>query len=86
MPQISRFLGIIISMYFDDHNPPYFHAQYNKYKIQIRINDLSVIEGKLPPRVLGLVIEWATIHQDELAENWNHIEQKQPLNKIEPLQ
>ena len=86
MPQISRFLGIIISMYFDDHNPPHFHAQYNKYKVQIKIDDLSVIEGKLPPRVLGLVIEWATIHQNELIENWKQIEQKRPLNKIDPLQ
>ena len=86
MPQISRFLGIIISMYFDDHNPPHFHAQYNKYKVQIRINDLSIIEGKLPPRVLGLVIEWAMLHKKELVENWKCIEQKQSLNKIEPLQ
>ena len=86
MPQISRFLGIIISMYFDDHNPPHFHAQYNEYKVQVRIGDLSVIQGKLPPRVLGLVVEWATIHQDELEINWDLIKQKQPLNKIEPLQ
>ena len=86
MPQISRFFGIIISMYFDDHNPPHFHVHYNKHKAQIRINDLSVIAGKLPPRVLGLVIEWASIHKEELAENWNCIEQKQSLNKIPPLQ
>ena len=86
MPQISRFLGIIISMYFDDHNPPHFHIQYNDFKAQIRINDLSVIGGKLPPRVLGLVIEWATIHQSELEDNWKRVEEKQSLKKIEPLQ
>ena len=86
MPQISRFFGIIISMYFDDHNPPHFHAKYNNYKVQISINDLSVINGKLPPRVLGLVLEWATIHKDELIQNWKRIEAKEYLKKIKPLQ
>lgn len=85
MPQISRFLGIIISIYFNEHNPPHFHARYNEFNAQIKIDDLRVIEGKLPPRVLGLVTEWAALHQEELFENWKLAEQMQQLNNIKPL-
>ena len=86
MPQISNFFGIIIKMFFDEHNPPHFHAQYGNHDCCIDIRTFSVIEGYLPPRVLGLVIEWAIINKEELEKNWNLIEQKQPLNKIPPLQ
>jgi hypothetical protein len=57
MPEISRFLGIIITMYLNEHNPPHFHARYGEYKAEIAIETLSVIAGRLPPRVLGLVME-----------------------------
>lgn len=59
MPEISRFLGIIIAMFYKEHNPPHFHVRYNEYKATISINDLALLEEKLPPKVLGLVIEWA---------------------------
>ena len=59
MPEISRFYGIIIAMFYSEHNPPHFHARYGDKKAAILIKDLSVCEGSLPPRVLGLVIEWA---------------------------
>ena len=85
MAQISRFLGIIISMYFDDHNPPHFHARYAEFEAEINIRNPSIMEGDLPPRVLGLVIEWATLHKEELLENWTLRENKQPFKKIEPL-
>jgi hypothetical protein len=86
MPQISRFFGIIISMYFDDHHPSHFHARYAEHEAEIRIDDLSILEGSLPPRALGLVLEWGYLHQSELQSNWKRIEQGlQPL-KIEPLQ
>ena len=85
MPQVSRFFGIIISMYFDDHNPPHFHARYAEFEVEIDIRNLSILEGDLPPRVLGLVIEWALLHKEELLENWKLIENKQSLKKIEPL-
>ncbi|MHB8089665.1 MAG: DUF4160 domain-containing protein, partial [Anaerolineaceae bacterium] len=62
MPEISRFLGIIISMFYDDHNPPHFHARYGDFKAAILIDDFTVKEGNLPARVLGLVIEWASLH------------------------
>jgi len=57
MPQISRFFGIIISMYFNDHNPPHFHAQYGDYEYIISIQDLTILDGKIPSRALGMVIE-----------------------------
>ena len=63
MPQISRFFGIIISMFFNDYNPPHFHARYGEFEALISIEDFSVIEGSLPSRALGLVIEWASIHK-----------------------
>lgn len=58
MPEISRFLGIIITMYFNEHNPPHFHARYGDHRAEIAIETLSIIAGRLPPRVLGLVMEW----------------------------
>ena len=86
MPEISRFYGIIIAMFYSEHNPPHFHARSGKSKAAIRIDDLSVSEGQLPPRVLGLVIEWASKHRDELLEDWEQARNDQPLNKIEPLE
>ena len=85
MPEISRFFGIIISMYFDEHNPPHFHARYGKDYVAIEIRSLRVIEGKISPRVLGLVMEWAFQHQEELMNNWESARKEQPLSKIEPL-
>ena len=69
MPVISRFLGIIIAMFYQDHNPPHFHVRYNEHKAAVSIKDLALLEGKLPPNVLGLVIEWASSHQQELLED-----------------
>lgn len=66
MPEICRFLGIIITMYYNDHPPPHFHVRYNQQKAIIEIESLTILEGKLTPRVLDLVIEWATIHKSEL--------------------
>jgi len=86
MPQISNFFGIIIRMFYDEHNPPHFHAQYGEHKCSIDIRTLGVIEGYLPARVLGLVVEWAILHKEELLDNWHNSEQKKPLNQITPLQ
>ncbi|MBP6827249.1 MAG: DUF4160 domain-containing protein [Saprospiraceae bacterium] len=85
MPQISRFFGIIISMYFNDHNPPHFHAQYGDDECLIEIAGLTVIEGKIPSRAFGMVIEWATLHKDELLANWEKAANLEPLAKILPL-
>jgi len=86
MPEISRFLGIIITMYFNEHNPAHFHARYGEYKAEIAIETLSVIAGRLPPRVLGLVMEWAALHRSELMEDWDLARRQADLKKIAPLE
>ena len=86
MPELCRFLGIIITMYFRDHAPPHFHVRYGDIKVSIDIETLNVIDGKLPPRVRGLVIEWATLHQDELRENWKRACEEKELLAIKPLE
>jgi Domain of unknown function (DUF4160) len=86
MPEISRFFGIIIKKFWDDHNPPHFHAEYGDDRAQIDIRTLSVFSGRLPPRVMGLMIEWATLHQQELFTDWERARCKQELMKIVPLE
>ena len=86
MPEICRFYGIIIKMFFDDHNPPHFHVLYNDFAAIIEISTLSLIEGKLPPRALGLTMEWASINQEKLKEFWEAAKRLQPLGKIAPLE
>jgi len=85
MPELSRFLGMTIAMYFKDHNPPHFHVLYNEYDVAIEIKTLSVIDGKVPPRILGLALEWAEMHKDELIEDWDLIQKTGKYNKIQPL-
>lgn len=85
MPEISRFYGIIVAVFYDEHNPPHFHARYGEYKAAIDIRTLSVLEGRLPSRALGLVIEWASQHQDELLQDWELAESGKPPKKIAPL-
>ena len=85
MPVISRFYGIIISMFYEDHNPPHFHATYAEFKATIKIADFALLEGYLPPKAIGLVVEWANIHKDELTKNWKLSKEHKKLEKIEPL-
>lgn len=85
MPELSRFLGIIIAMFFKEHPPPHFHVKYENYRAVFDIQTLQMTEGKLPSRVKGYVVEWADQHRDELMENWKLMEQGKPLNKIQPL-
>jgi hypothetical protein len=86
MPEISRFLGMIITMYFNDHAPPHFHVRYGGAEVTIDIESLSVLDGKLSPRVRGLIIEWASLHQDELRENWKRARLGDEPAAIEPLE
>jgi hypothetical protein len=81
MPEISRFLGIVITMYFSEHNPPHFHVRYNEYRATFDISTLNVSSGSVPAKVRGLVEEWAELHQEELFEMWNTKE----FHKIPPL-
>ena len=76
---------MVISIYFDDHNPPHFHVEYNEDEALIAINDLTVLKGNLPPRVMGLAMEWARLHQAELLENWNMVQTDGKYFKVEPL-
>jgi hypothetical protein len=85
MPQISYFLGVIIRMFYRDHNPPHFHAVYSDYEALIDIQKNEIISGTLPPRVLGLVVEWTALHQQELMDNWERSKNNEELLKIEPL-
>jgi hypothetical protein len=81
MPEITRFLGIVILMYFDEHNPPHFHVKYNEFRATIDIGTLNISTGSLPARVRGLVIEWAEPNQVELLRMWG----KKEFHHLEPL-
>jgi hypothetical protein len=85
MPKISEFFGISIYVYYREPMPPHFHAIYGGEEALIAIDDLSVLSGRLPARALGLVVEWATIHQQELRAVWAQAVAHEPLSKIEPL-
>lgn len=85
MPELSRFYGLIIRMYFSDHPPPHFHASYGEHEAVLSILDLSVIAGSLPSRALGLVVEWASEHRDELMDAWSRAERNEDPGSIEPL-
>lgn len=86
MPEVCRFFGIVIAVFYDDHNPPHFHARYGGKKVSIEIDSLRVLEGNISPRALGLVMEWAAQHKDELVEDWELAKNNTPPKKIEPLQ
>ena len=85
MPEICRFYGIIIRMYFSDHNPPHFHAEYQGEQAEYNINTLEVIAGKIPKRANALVLEWASIHRKELIVFWERAKIPSNIGKIEPL-
>lgn len=85
MPEISRFYGIVIAIFYDDHNPAHFHAKYAGDSVSIEIESLRVMDGNLSPRALGLVVEWASEHRNELLEDWSLASQNMVLKKIEPL-
>ena len=85
MPELSRFLGVIIYMYFNDHNPPHFHVVYGEYEASISITGLGVLEGEVPARVLGYVVEWASMHKQALMNNWNMLQSTGTYCKIPPL-
>jgi hypothetical protein len=73
-------------MFYNDHFPPHFHVRYGEQKATVDIERLAVLEGRLSPRVMGMVVEWAARHRDELRENWRLARQQAPLRKIEPLE
>lgn len=84
-PEISRFLGIVVSILYRDHEPPHFHATYGEYEATITIRE-GIVTGRFPRRALGHVLEWAELHRDELAQNWDRARAREPLNRIAPLE
>jgi len=85
MPEISRFYGIRIKMYYGDHAPPHFHAEYGNEMAIVDIETLTITDGQLPRRAAGLVVEWGNQHRDELAALWDLAAALQPLHRIAPL-
>lgn len=85
MPEISLFYGIRVTMYYSDHNPPHFHAEYAGSTACINILNGTVFKGSLPNRQLKLILAWCEIHRDELMQNWELSKQELPMNRINPL-
>lgn len=85
MPELSRFYGIVVRMFFNDHAPPHFHAYYGSDEALLAIETLLLFAGRLAPRAMGLVVEWASLHQDELMRAWNRAQSFEPPGRIEPL-
>ena len=86
MPEICSFFGIAIQMYFREHPGAHFHVRYGEWRAVVAIDSVSVLSGELPPRVVGLVAEWATLHRDELRDDWERARRGLPLEKIAPLE
>jgi uncharacterized protein DUF4160 len=84
-PEVSRFYGIVIKIFYDDHKPPHFHAEYGEYEVLVSITTLAILSGSLPARALGLVTEWASLRQRELLAAWERASPLQPPGRIAPL-
>lgn len=85
MPEISRFFGIVIRMFFDDHPPAHLHAQYGACSGLVALQPIAVIESDLPARALSMVLEWTAVHQQELLENWERLRTSRSPVKVPPL-
>ena len=86
MPRVSEFFGIVIYMYYNDRMPPHFHAEYAEHEAIYEIDTLDVARGELPRRAHALVVEWASLHRDELREDWELARSEKPLQEIEGLE
>ncbi len=86
MPEISRFLGLVIYMYYNDHDPPYLHARYREYEMRMEIHTARMIAGNLPRRAQQLVAEWVALHRAELLDNWELARARKRLSRVEPLE
>jgi hypothetical protein len=86
MPKISEFFGIIIMMFYNDHEPPHFHAKYGEYRAIFSTDSFEILDGAFPPRATRLVREWAALHQEELFQEWQLAREHRPLFWIEPLE
>ena len=85
MPELARFFGIVVRMYFNDHEPAHFHALYGEMEVLLEIETLQVLRGSLPRRALAMVIEWAVLHRNELRKDWERARAGVPMDAIDPL-
>ncbi len=85
MPRISEFYGIVIAMFYNDHEPPHFHAIYGEYRALVAVEPARVLNGELPRRATNLVLEWARMHNTELMNNWQRAREHQALLQVPPL-
>jgi hypothetical protein len=85
MPEVSRFAGIVITMYFNDHDPPHFHVRYGEHRASIGLDPVVLQEGELPRRIFGLVSEWGRLHREELQKNWTLLATEGTFSPIPPL-
>jgi len=86
VPEISRFLGVVIYMYYNDHDPPHLHARYGAYEMRMEIQTARMITGNLPRRARQFVAEWVALHRAELLGNWELARARKRLSRIEPLE
>jgi hypothetical protein len=86
VPTICTFFGIVVRMYFEDHAPPHFHAAYGEFEASVSIDPVGVMRGTLPPRALGLVVEWTRLHQNALLADWERARRHEALDSIPPLE
>lgn len=85
MPELSRFLGIVIGMFYNEHGVAHFHAVYREYEISVEVES-GTVHGNFPPRALRHVLEWAALHKQELLNNWELARQGRPLDRVAPLE
>jgi hypothetical protein len=85
MPEVSRFLGMVIGMYYEEHGVPHFHAIYGEHAVSVEV-ETGAVHGTFPPQALRHVLEWAALHREELLANWQRARQGQPLQRIAPLE
>ena len=85
MPEISRFLGIVIAMFYRDHEPAHFHAFYGEFEVRVEI-ETGVLSGQFPRRALAHVLEGCELHKQELQANWKLTRERKPLKSIPPLE
>lgn len=85
MPELSRFLGIVIGMFYREHGVAHFHAVYGEHEMTVEV-ETGTVHGEFPARALTLVLEWMNLHRSELLENWQRAKQGQPLSRIAPLE
>lgn len=85
MPEISRFFGMIITMYWNEHNPPHFHVEYGEEDAIVDIKQLKMTKGNLSRRALNMILDWAELHQQELLDDWDMCQKSLVPNKINPL-